>query len=186
MARDLKYTISGDARDFQRTLKSIDSNLSKSEQRAHKFGRALNVAMGAGAIGVVGAFGKKAISAASDIDESLSKNSVLFGKYAKSVDRFSKSSAASFGISRQAALEATGTFGNLFTALDIAPEKASGMSVSLVQLAADMASFNNASIEDTLLAIQSGLTGETEPLRKFGVNLNDATLRQEALAQGLI
>lgn len=134
----------------------------------------------------VGVLGKKVVDTASDINESLSKNTVLFGKYADGVAKFADSSAKSFGISKAAALEATGTFGNLFVALDIGPKKAADMSVELTKLAADLASFNNASPEEALEAIRSGLVGETEPLRRFGVNLNDAALRAEALRLGLV
>jgi hypothetical protein len=54
------------------------------------------------------------------------------------------------------------------------------MSTTMVRLAGDMASFNNASPEDTLLALQAGLVGQVRPLRQFGVNLSDTGLRAEA------
>ena len=127
-----------------------------------------------------------AIGANTDINESLSKNKVLFGDSAREIERFSDTSAKSFGISKRAALEYTGTFGNLFRALGISREESSKFSVDLTKLAADMASFNNSTPEEALEAIRSGLVGETEPLRRFGVNMNDATLRAEALKQGLI
>ena len=57
------------------------------------------------------------------------------------------------------------------------------MSQALVQLAADMASFNNASPEDVLLAIRSGLIGEAEPLRRYGVLLSETRVQQQALVE---
>jgi hypothetical protein len=142
---------------------------------------------GAAAGGVaLGLFAKRAIDAATDINESTSKNQVLFGDHAKAVERFASSTAGSLGISRRQALESTGTFGNLFTALKIAPKRSADMSMSLTKLAADLASFNNASPEEALEAIRSGLVGETEPLRRFGVNLSDDALRAEALRKGLV
>ena len=62
--------------------------------------------------------------------------------------------------------------GNMLVPMGIGRKKAAEMSKQLVELAADMASFNNASPEETLDALRSGLAGETEPLRKFGVFLN--------------
>ena len=59
------------------------------------------------------------------------------------------------------------------------------MSLKLVELAADLASFNNTSPEDALLALRSGLSGETEPLKRYGIAINDARLKQEALNQGI-
>lgn len=90
------------------------------------------------------------------------------------------------GLSTNKALAAAAQYGNLFVSLGQSKTAAAEMSTNMVALAGDMASFNNASIEDTLLAIQSGLVGETEPLRRFGVNLNDAALRQQALDMGLV
>ena len=129
---------------------------------------------------------KVSIAAATDVNESLTKNEVLFGEHAKTIEKFSDTSARSLGIGRRAALEYTGTFGNLFEALEIGDKRSAGLSVGLTKLAADMASFNNATPEEALEALRSGLVGETEPLRRFGVNINDAALREEAFSQGLI
>jgi hypothetical protein len=131
-------------------------------------------------------FAKGSIEAASSVNESQSKVQVVFGQSAGQVAAFANVSAKSFGISKAAALEAAGTFGNLFVALKLPQEQAATMSVRLEKLAADMASFNNASPAEVLEAIRAGLVGETEPLRRFGVNMNDATLRQEALSLGLV
>ena len=60
------------------------------------------------------------------------------------------------------------------------------MSTSVVELAGDLASFNNVSPQEALEALRSGLVGETEPLRRFGVNINDAALKAQALKDGLI
>lgn len=142
-----------------------------------------------GALGMavaVTAFGKKAVEVASDVSESQSKVKVVFGASAQSVLDFGNTSAKSLGISKQSALEAAGTFGNLFVSLKLPQAEAAKMSTKMITLAADMASFNNASPEEALEAIRSGLVGETEPLRRFGVNMNDATLRTQALEMGLI
>lgn len=140
----------------------------------------------AGGVTALTVFAKNATGAASDIAESITKNQRLFGEYSKDIEKFSQTSAASFGISRKAALEYTGVFGNLFRAFGTSKEKSAGLSTELTKLAADMASFNNTSIEDALEALRSGLVGESEPLRKFGVNLNETALKAEALSSGLV
>lgn len=134
----------------------------------------------------VASFFKDSVNAASDLNESLSKTRVVFGSSSKDVERFASDSAKSLGISRQAALESTSTFGNLLVALKLGKKPAADMSQSIVALGSDLASFNNVRPEDALEALRAGLVGETEPLRKFGVNLNDAALRQKALALGLV
>jgi hypothetical protein len=131
-------------------------------------------------------FGKDVIMAASNMNESLSKVQVVFSKSSESVIAWSETSATAMGMSKQAALEAAGTYGNLFQAFGLAEPAAATMSTSLVQLASDMASFNNTSIDEAILALRSGLSGETEPLKKFGVALSEARLKTEALALGLI
>lgn len=145
-------------------------------------------AVAAGAI--VGAalfeLGRRAVTVASDIGESQSKVNVVFGKSASVVEDLGERSAKSLGISKAAALEAAGTFGNLFVSLKLPQGEAAKMSTRMIELAADMASFNNASPEEALEALRSGLVGEAEPLRRFGVNLNDATLRTKALELGLV
>ena len=109
----------------------------------------------------------------------------MFGKSADDVVAWSKTTANSFGISQTAALEAAGTFGNLLVPMGFARDEAAKMSKRMVELAADMASFNNADPSDTLEAIRSGLVGETEPLRKYGVRLSQARIEQEAFRLGL-
>lgn len=179
---DVKPDLSGFTREVNRKLAGQTGGIKKSFAAV---GRTAAVGLAAGAAGFM-VLGKSAIDAASDVNESLSKNEKLFGRHAKSVERFAGSSAKSYGISKKATLEYTGVFGNLFRALELSESKSADQSVALTKLAADMASFNNTSVEDALDAIRSGLVGETEPLRRFGVNMNDATLRAQALKMGLI
>ena len=120
------------------------------------------------------------------MNETTSKTKVVFGGSSKAVTDFAKNAATSMGLSRQEAMEAAATFGNLFVSMKIGAPQAAEMSTEMVKLAGDLASFNNASPADTLEALRSGLVGETEPLRKFGINLNDADLRQKALSMGLV
>jgi hypothetical protein len=157
-----------------RTFDSAAVGLAKS---VAKFG-----AIAAGAAGVIG---YNLIQAASGLEEAISKVNVVFGQSSDAVHEFASQSAVNLGISRQAALEAAGTYGNLFQAFGVGRERSQEMSTSLVQLAADLASFNNATIDDALQALRSGLSGETEPLKRFGVALNDVRLKQEALSMGL-
>lgn len=134
----------------------------------------------------VGAFAKVSIDAASDLAESQSKVEVVFGDSAEAVKKWADTSATAFGQSKQQALEAAGTYGNLFQAFGIQAKPAQEMSQSLVELAADLASFNNTSVPEALQALQSGVSGETEPLKRYGIAINDVRLKQEAMALGLI
>jgi hypothetical protein len=131
-------------------------------------------------------FGKASVLAASDLEEAVSKASVVFGRGSAQIEEFGRTSATALGISSAAAIEAAGTYGNLLQAFGIGQAQAQGMSTTLVQLAADMASFNNTPIDQAITALRSGLSGETEPLKRYGVALQDVRLKTEALRLGLI
>lgn len=128
----------------------------------------------------------KSVTDASNLAEAQAKVTAVFGKQATEVQKWSKTTAAAFGISSRKALESAGTYGNLFQAFGIGQKQAKDMSVRMVELAADMASFNNVPIDEALTALRSGLSGETEPLKRFGVALLDVRLKEQALAMGLI
>ena len=88
-------------------------------------------------------------------------------------------------MSKEEALAATATYGNLFRAMNIGTESSFDMSTGLVTLASDLASFNNMNPTEVLDKLRAGLTGETEPLKTLGVNLNAAMLEAKALEMGL-
>jgi hypothetical protein len=129
-------------------------------------------------------FLKDSIGAASMLAESQGKVNVVFGESSKEISDWARTASSAFGQSTQQALEAAGTYGNLFRAFGFTTEAATGMSKTMVELAADLASFNNTSIDDALLALRSGLSGETEPLKRYGIAISDARMRTELAAQG--
>lgn len=138
---------------------------------------------GIGVAGVVGAV--KAINKASDLEEAISKVGVIFGDSAGDVEKFAQAAAGNFGQSQQAALDAASTFATFGKAAGLAGDDLFGFSTDFVALASDLASFNNTSPEDAVQAIGAALRGESEPLRRYGVLLDDATLKAEALALGI-
>jgi hypothetical protein len=184
--------ILGEATSAVSAFRKTEQASSQAEGAAKKTGSAWS-GVGKVAAAVGGAFAatkviefaKGSVSAASDLNESWSKVGVVFGTSAGEVIKWSQNSAKSMGLSQQAALEAAGTYGNLAVALGLPPKQAAKMSTSLVVLAGDLASFNNVPVGDALAALRSGLTGETEPLKRFGVSLTAARVEAEALRLGL-
>lgn len=126
------------------------------------------------------------IDAASDLNESITKSQQVFKGADAAVEKFASTAATKLGISRQQALESTATFGNLFRSMGQGPKAAANLSTHLVKLAGDLASFNNVSPEEALEALRSGVVGEVEPLRKFGVNLSQTAIQAQALASGIV
>jgi phage-related protein len=168
-------------------LSRVNGALGQSMTKSEKVGAALKraavpatIALAAIAVGA-----KKAVDAASNLNEAVNKAGVVFGASSKDVVSWSRTLAQSFGLSETAALDAATQFGNMLVPMGFSRKEAAAMSKQMVELAGDMASFNNASPEETLAAIQSGLAGQARPLRQYGVFLDQARIKQQALTMGL-
>ena len=128
----------------------------------------------------LGAVVNKTINDASNLQEAQSKVTAVFGDQAKGILAWSKTTSSAIGISSRSALDAVGTYGNLFQAFGITRVESGKMSKTLVELAADIASFSNVPIQEVLDALRSGLSGETEPLKRHGVALTEDRIKIEA------
>lgn len=138
------------------------------------------VAGGAVVLGV-----KRSIDAASALNEEIDKSAVVFRENAADVQAWAEGLDRSFGLSKRQALEAAGNFGTMLTTAGIATDELKDMSKTLVETAADMASFNNQDPSEMLERLRSGLAGEAEPLRRFGVLLSESRVQAEAYASGI-
>ena len=134
----------------------------------------------------IGSFVKDAVGAASAFSAEFEGVNQIFGSAAASVQAFADTAAQTVGITETAALQAAKGFGVFAGAAGLAGQDAASFSTQLVQAAGDLASFNDVPVEQTLAAIKSGLQGQGEPLSQFGILMNEATLKQEALRQGII
>ena len=148
------------------------------------FAKVAAVAVAAAAV-VVGKFLVDSTKLASDLAETVSKTSIVFGDSANDLMDWAKTSATAMGMSKNSALAAAATYGNLFRAMGITEKASATMSKKLVILAGDLASFNNMNPTEVLDKLRAGLSGETEPLRTLGVNLNQALIEERALELGL-
>jgi hypothetical protein len=166
--------------DAQREFKSLTTTTQKA---GFILQRALLPA--AAAIGTITQVIAPAIRAASDFEEATSKVNVIFGRASKSVKDFANTAARELGQSKQSVLDAAGAFGTFGKAAGLAGEDLSTFTTDFVTLSTDLASFNNTTPEEAVQAIGAALRGEAEPLRRFGVLLNDATLKAEAMELGI-
>jgi hypothetical protein len=136
--------------------------------------------LGAGGL-IVGL--KQSVDAASNLNEQTAKTEVVFGRAAKGVEDWSKTTSSAMGLASDQALATASSFGALLTPIGITGQAAAAQSVKLTKLGADLASFYNTSVSDALDAIKSGLVGEVEPLRRYGVLLSETRVQQEALVE---
>ena len=150
------------------------------------FGKVFAAAAVIGIGGKVAGFIGDSIGAASDLQETMSKNKVVFGQVADEVERFADKGPQALGQTKTAALDAAATFGTFGKAAGLSGKDLAGFSTDLVGLSADLASFHNATPEEAVVALGAALRGESEPIRRFGVLLDDASLRNEALRLGLV
>jgi hypothetical protein len=108
-----------------------------------------------------------------------------FGQYESLINNFAKTSIEKFGMSELSAKQFASRFQAMGTALDIPQGKMANMSIRLTELAGDMASFYDVSQEDIAKSLQSIFSGTTAPMRRYGIDLTQATLKEWALKQGL-
>jgi hypothetical protein len=174
-------------------IEKLNGTLGKTEQQGGKttstFGKLKSsmLAVTVVAAGVAVAVNKMT-NAASDQNEAQNKFNEIFKSSKTALAEATKGVNelnASYGVSKTEALELTSTMGGLLQNLGYLPEEAANLSSEMVKLAADMGSFNNVPTADALNAIRSAFIGETEPIRRFNVVINEATLKQEALNMGL-
>ena len=128
----------------------------------------------------------KATMAAADLNETISASKVIFGEASGAVLDFAKDSARTLGMTRNEAIGAANTFATMGKAAGLTGTDLAGFSTELVSLATDLASFKNTTPEQAIEALGAALRGESEPIRAYGILLDDATLRQEALELGIV
>ena len=128
------------------------------------------------------AAGTAAVKMASDLTETLGKTNEVFKESADTVLEGSNSSVENMGLAQQTALDMASSFGDMGTSMGFTTQEAANMSMELVQLAADMASFKNISIDRANTALTAIYTGETESLKAMGIVMTEANLEQFAMA----
>ena len=131
---------------------------------------------------VVGFLGD-ATQAASDLQQTAMKSNVIFGAQAQAIDDWASKSVDSFGLSKTAALEAAAGFGDMFMQLGDTQEQAAKTSKSVVEMAADLGSFNNLDTGDVLDRISAAMRGEYDSLQKLIPNISAARVQQEAMTE---
>lgn len=147
--------------------------------------KAAGAVMSAGLTAPLVLIGKQAIDAASDLNEAMSAVETVFGSTADQVVNFSRTAASQLGQSRQAALSSAAAMGALFKGVGLTEQQMADFSGSLLQASADLGSFYNVDPGMVLENLRSGLVGEAEPLRKFGILLTEDAVKAKGLELGL-
>lgn len=190
---ELKVIITAETSGLKKELNSLQSQVNNTQKSVDKSTKKISsgfskltkaVSLTAITVGLY-KFSKSAIEAASDLQEVQNVVDVAFGDMSDEVDEFAKNASAKFGLSEKQAKEFASTFMAMSNGMGIAAETGKAMSLTLTQLAGDMASFYNVSQDVADTALNSVFTGETETLKKFGVVMTEANLSAYAMSKGI-
>ena len=161
-------------------LDHLNKGLDEAARRLSTAGNALTT----GLTVPLAAAGVASVNFSSDMQEAINKVEVAFGGAADSVKEWSSTTLNSIGLAQGTALDMAALFGDMATSMGYSQDAAAQMSMALVNLAADLASFKNIGIDQASTALKSIFTGETESLKELGVVMTQANLEAYALAEG--
>lgn len=126
-----------------------------------------------------------AITKSNEYQENLNLFTVAMGEYAQEAFDYGQTVSEVLGIDLSDWIRNQGVFNTLLTGFGDTAERAALMSKNLTQLGYDLSSFFNISVEDAMQKLQSGISGELEPLRRLGYDLSQARLEATALSLGI-
>lgn len=126
-----------------------------------------------------------AIAKSSKYTEDLNLFTVSMGRYAEEAYNYAQKVSEVMGIDPAEWMRNQGVFNTIIAGFGVAGDKAAFMSKNLTQLGYDLASFYNIDFESAMQKVQSGISGELEPLRRLGYDLSVARLEQERLNLGI-
>lgn len=148
---------------------------------ASTMGATAVLALGAG----VGALGVKFVGMAMNAAETQSKFDTVFAGMTDQVGGFVKQMNADYGIPTAELQDGAAGFGIFAKAAGVPSKELAAFSTNLTSAGMDLASFYNAEPGDVFAALKSGLAGEAEPLKQFGIFLSESQMKAQAAAMGL-
>lgn len=190
--RDLRFRLLGEDR-ASGTFDRVADSSERAGGKISKFATGIGTAAGglaaggiAAGIGALSSFAGGAVDAFAAVEDATGAAGVQFGEALPQVVKFAEEAGKAFGLSKRAALDAQNEFGTLGKAAGLQGGDLADFSGKLTGLAGDLASFKGTSTEQAIGAVGAALRGENEPLRAYGVLLDDATIKAEAMKLGLI
>lgn len=168
--------------DASKTFKQVEGSAKRLDGNVKKMAGVIGAAAGVAGAAMI-KFGVDSVKAASDMNETMNKTQVVFGKNASEITKWSRNSAEKLGLSQQAALAAASSFGLMFKQLGSSGGESVKLSQKVVKLAADLGSFHNLDTADVMDRISAAFRGEYDSLQQLVPTINAARVEKEALAQ---
>jgi hypothetical protein len=179
----------GAIKEYRKYQGEVDKSTTAAAKQLKKSEMAMGrVKMAAAAIGAtaVTAIGKYSVDAARDLTESINAVNVMYGRNAEAILEISKTAADGVGLSERAFNESAVAVGGFVNQIaEIGGVGADRVLDELITRAADFGSVFNIDVDEALQRFRSGLAGETEPLRRFGINLLQSEVNAYAMANGI-
>ncbi|MFT4189842.1 MAG: hypothetical protein QM621_14855 [Aeromicrobium sp.] len=163
------------------------ADLNETATTAQKVGGAFQQASlpAAAALGAVAAYGKGALDAASDAQQSIGATKQVFGEYAGDVVKKSRQAAQAIGLSANEYRELANVSGAMLKGAGLPLEQVAGLTDQLNTRAADLAATFGGSTKEAVEAVGSLLRGEADPMERYGVSIKQADVNARLAAQGL-
>lgn len=120
-----------------------------------------------------------------DFEQALGKMDVVFGESSGRIDKWSRNALKDFSLARSTAVTMASDFGALFKGMGMNMQQTEEWSTTLTERTMDLSNFYDTTVEETTNALNAIVTGQTEPLRRFGINMTQATLQEYAYASGI-
>ena len=171
--------------DAERMSKSVGESTNKASKSVQNSMNGIKQAASVAA-GVIGtAFAVQAIKTFAEVQDSISALEATYGESAESFKRFAAEQAIAYNLSEREALAAQQTFANFARAAGLSGAELENFAIGLTERAADMASYFGGTTAQAIEAMGAALRGETEPIRRYGVLMDDMTLRMKAVEMGI-
>ena len=129
--------------------------------------------------------GKDALAMANEVVESENLFAESMRGMSQSAREWSDGLQRDLGLNAYSLRRNVGTFNVMFKSMGMGTQKAYDMATGMTQLAEDMASFYNLPSEEAFAKLRAGITGETEPLKRLGIMVDENTIKQYAMAAGI-
>lgn len=137
------------------------------------------------ALAAIGAGAASCAKAAGDLQQSVGGVETVFGNSSKQMLAWSKNAAKSVGLSQNEYNEFATLVGSQLQNFGMSAEQSASKTNELIGLGADLSSMFGGTTADAVDALSSALKGEMDPIEKYGISLNDATLQAQAASMGL-
>lgn len=177
--------ITNSAKGIASAFSRVSSASSGLKGASLNLGTLVKAAVGMKAASGIVNFGKSAIQLGSDITEVENVVDTAFGSMADSAYKFAETATEKFGLSELAAKQYSGTMMAMLNSSGVAQKQAAKMATTLAGLAGDIASFYNIDTDTAFYKLRAGISGETEPLKQLGINMNIVNLEAFAMSKGI-